>query len=234
MIKKALFIFVIFSSVASASTTVAINDNNDKHITLSQNNINRLYIENDKVIDFKFPKGRMDIIGGNQSAEDDGSVYITNVSQKPFTLFVTSQKGHHFSLTVDGKEGLGKTFSLLPATPAKQTARKWEQKNSYEETLSKLMTLVIHGDVPDGYGLEMKPLSKRIAWSKSVQLKPLKVIKGDKLMAEVFNVENRTKKKIYLKESYFTKGTLATSLSSHELKPYSKVKLYIIRGVKNV
>lgn len=234
MTRKALLFGVLLSSTTFASTSVAIKDNSDKQVTLSQNNINRVFIQNDKVADFKFPKGRMQIIGGRQAVEDDGSVYITDVSEKPFTLFVTSQKGHHFSLTVQGKEGLGKTLALIPETPAIQTARKWEHQNTYEKTLSNLMASVIHGDVPDGYGVQMKSFSKRILWSKSVQLKPVKVIKGDKLMAEVFHVENRTKQKIYLKESYFTKGTSAVSLSSHELKPLSKVSLYIIRGVKNV
>ena len=233
MIRKALLLTALMSSLVNASTVIAIKDNADKPMALSQNNINRIYIENDKVIDFKFPKGLMQVVGGGK-VEDDGSVYVTNVSTKPFTLFVTSLKGHHFSLTVEGKEGLGKTYSIVPQTPAKNTARKWEQKNSYEQTLAKLMTAVIHGEVPDGYGLEMKRYAKRIAWSKALSLKPIKIVRGDKLIAEVFNVENKTKQKIYLKESYFTKGTLATSLSSHELKPHSKVRLYIIRGAKNV
>ena len=234
MTRKALLLGMLLSSTTFASTSVAIKDNSDKQITLSRNNINRLFIENDKVADFKFPKGRMQIIGGKGAIEDDGSVYITDVSEKPFTLFVTSQKGHHFSLTVQGEEGLGKTLSLIPETPAIPAAKKWEHKDTYEKTLSNLMASVIHGDVPDGYGVQKKTFSKRIQWSKSVQLKPVKVVKGDKLMAEVFHVENRTKQIIYLKERYFTKGTLAVSLSSRELKPLSKVSLYIIRGVKNV
>lgn len=233
MIKKILVLSALLSSTAQASIIVAIKDNADKAIKLSQHNINRIYIENDKVVDFKFPKGRMQVIGG-ANTEDDGSVYVTNVSKSPFTLFVTSLKGHHFSLTIEGQEGLGQTYSIVPESPAKQTARKWEQQGSYEQTLTKLMSAVIHGDVPDGYGLEIKRYSKRIDWSKTISLKPVKVVRGDKLVAEIFHVENKTKQKIYLKESYFTKGTLATSLSSHELKPKSKVKLYIIRGAKNV
>jgi conjugal transfer pilus assembly protein TraK len=234
MTKKALLLGVLLSSTTIASTSIAIKDNSDKQVTLSQNNINRLFIENDKVSDFKFPKGRMQVIGGKGAIEDDGSVYITDVSEKPFTLFVTSQNGHHFSLTVHGEEGLGKTLSLIPETPAIPAAKKWEQKNAYEKTLSNLMTSLIHGDVPDGYGVQMKTFSKPILWGKSIQLKPVKVFQGDRLMAEVFYVENRTKQNIFLKESFFTKGTLAVSLSSHELKPLSKVSLYVIRGVKNV
>ncbi len=234
MTRKALLLGVLLSSTALGATSVAIQDNSDKKVTLSQNNINRLFIQNDKVADFKFPKGRMQVVGGKGAIEDDGSVYITDVSDKPFTLFVTSLKGHHFSLTVQGKEGLGKTLSLIPETPAIPAAKKWEHKDSYEKTLSNLMASVIHGDVPDGYGVQMKTYSKRLRWGKSMNLKPVKVIKGDKLMAEVFHVENKTKKKIYLRESYFTKGTLAVSLSSRELKPLSKVSLYIIKGVKNV
>jgi len=242
MFKTAILSTLLLSSMSYAAIDVAISDNNNKSITLSKNNINRLFINSDKVVDFKFPKGRMQIIGmnhGGQGAaqinnDEDGSIYITDVSEKPFTLFVTSANGHHFSLTVKGEEGLGKTVDLIPATPAKKTAAKWEEKSSYESTLSRLMASVIHGEVPDGYGTETRAYSKKIEFSKSISLKPVRRLRGDKLMAEVFNVENKTNKKLYIRESYFSKGSLATSLSSKQLMPHAKVKLYVIRGIKNV
>lgn len=233
MIKKLMLLSVMFSSVAYSANIIQIKDNTDKGITLSQNNINRIYIENDKIVDFKYPKGHLYLIQQTKGSED-GSLYLTGVAKEPFSVFVATEKGHHFSLVMDGKEGLGKTYALLPETPAIETAKKWERKNTYEQTLTKLMVKVMHGELPDGYGIENKAFSKRIQWSNAVALNPIKVIKGDKLKVEVFDIENKTKKQIQLKESYFSKGTLATSLSSHELKPYGKTKLYIVRGVSNV
>lgn len=233
MIKKVLLLTLMISSSVYSANIVQIKDNTDKGVTLSQNNINRIYIENDKIIDFKYPKDHLYLIHQREGYED-GSLYLTAVSKAPFTVFIATEKGHHFSLIMEGMESLGKTYALLPATPAIATAKKWERKDTYEQTLSKLMTKVMHGELPDGYGIENKTFSKRIQWSNAVSLNPLKAVKGDKLMVEVFNVENKTKRQIQLKESYFSKGTLATSLSSYELKPYGKSKLYIIRGVGHV
>lgn len=230
MFKKIIFAAAIISSSCFASNDVFINDNDNQAITLSSNNINRLFIKSDKITDVRFPKNSMQ----QNDRDPDGSIYVTNVIDKPFTLFVTSEKGHHFSLTVTGEKGLGRTIDFIPKTASKEVAAKWETKSPYETTLTSLMSLVIKGEIPDGYGLEKLSFSKRIKFSKSIKLKPVVRLRGDHLLAEVFDVENSSNKTIRLNDRWFAKKNLASSLSSKILKPKSKVRLFVIKEVKNV
>ncbi|MDF1931907.1 type-F conjugative transfer system secretin TraK [Legionella pneumophila] len=49
--------------------------------------------------------------------EQDGSVYVMLAAANPFTLFLTTESGRHFSVTVNGEESLGKTIELVPVLP---------------------------------------------------------------------------------------------------------------------
>ncbi|PYB48485.1 type-F conjugative transfer system secretin TraK, partial [Legionella pneumophila] len=96
----------LLSTVAMGANSIPVKDNSDIALTLSQGNYNRLVVKNDKIMEAVFPPNAMAI----KRDEQDGSVYVMLAAANPFTLFLTTESGRHFSVTVNGEESLGKTI----------------------------------------------------------------------------------------------------------------------------
>ncbi len=56
----------------------------------------------------------------------------TLAATNPFTLFLTTEAGRHFSLTLNSEESLGKTIELTPQQPLCQSKYRI---NCFQKTL---------------------------------------------------------------------------------------------------
>lgn len=106
-------ILALVSMSVIGSNSIPFKDNSEIALTLSQGNYNRIFVKNDKIVEAVFPEKAMAI----KRDEQDGSVYIMLAATNPFTLFLTTEAGRHFSVTLNSEESLGKTIELIPQQP---------------------------------------------------------------------------------------------------------------------
>ena len=110
-------------------------------LSVSNNDLNRLYVDGDTITALKAPGGRM-------MSQDDrqGSVYFTTQGDKPFTVFISTVHHHHFGIRMTPKARPGVSLGLIPLTKLHE----------------KRLTRVIH-DYPKTYYTH-----QRVAWIRAL------------------------------------------------------------------
>jgi conjugal transfer pilus assembly protein TraK len=232
MHKNLIGVLLLTATAIHANVSIPVKDNSDIALALSQNNYNRLVIKNDKIMDAVFPPNTMAI----KRDEQDGSAYIMLASQTPFTLFLTTEKGHHLSVTLKPEEALGKTIELIPQTAvvtnSVQSALKTapaHHEEMPEEILSMISDMERHTPQKDitikhQYGrAERRP--------KGLTLLPKEIWQNKNLTGEIIELYNASSEPLELSQEWFTEeGTKAIKLTSLTLKRHEKAMLYRIQG----
>lgn len=220
---------VLMSSVAFSAISVPENEN--INLSLSKNNINRLLLTKDKITKFRYPQGFLEL----DQNDSDGSIYLTGLYEKPFTVFVTTKRGHHFSININAINGPGKTVEIKNTTPSIMSANRWEGNGDIKESASKLINYIASGNVPDGYSIENDFPKKTKRFNRWLTIKKIKQFKGDRLTASIYQLTNNDKNPVYLKESEIhIPGSIALYLDSRKVESLSTVTLYRVSGESDV
>jgi conjugal transfer pilus assembly protein TraK len=223
MRKAFLFLILVGMALTSNATKVqGFSDNEDITVELSKNNYNRIFVANDTIVKTHFPENTLRV------QNDDNSVYVDLLSTEPFTVFFTTEAGHHFSLTVKPIDALGQTIQLLPKT-ATAKARQFEAKTPRDETITKVIQAMMNNQTPLGYGVKStfssyRPLNKELTFKISKQFV------GEAYTGEVMTVYNRSNKPVSLDESWFKdSGTRAVALSQKIIAPKGTQQIYVVK-----
>lgn len=222
----ALSLCVSVSSFALTSTH--FKENADLAVTLSDSNYNRLVVKGDKITNVHFPEGMMAV-----SNESDGGIYVMVAHPEPFTMFVTTELGRHFSLTVNTEQGLGKTVEFVadgnPApqiTSASKVMAKIPEPTFLPSNVTELMTAMLKSNVSKDYESK-KYFGRAIRLGQGMTLFPKMTYKGKTLSGEVTEIYNGSKSPIDLNESLFNGvGVKAVSLSKNTLAPHERALVY--------
>ena len=226
-------LMVFFLSAANA-TSQPFRDNADLSIVLSQSNINRLVVKGDKITQAHYPVGALDI-----QHDEDGGLYVSVANHAPFTLFVDTESGHHFSATVSTEDVLGKTVEFVPQQLAQDKTLPAVKLLTAQitipkaDTITSLMSIMISGKTPNGY--EQKNHYGRVKrLNQGLVLTPKSTFTGMEFKGEVFELYNGGRRAIDLQEDWFSDATAkAVSLSSTTLAPKHTAKLYRISQVSH-
>jgi conjugal transfer pilus assembly protein TraK len=228
-----LMAFLALESVGQ--TTLPVRDNSDVTLSLSQVNFNRLFMKNDTILDFAYPKGAMDI----QKDKGDGSVYILPINPNPFTLFLTTEAGHHFSVTVTPEDSLGKTVELVaPKIATAQNPVKSRISTSpkiAEETHADgMLEIIKHMELKELMpGMKVShPFGRVERMGAGLSLVPKEIWSGEGIEAARLEIYNGGSKELNLLPEWFEgKDVTAMKLSQPTLKPHEKAILYRVREV---
>ncbi|HAT1865071.1 TPA: type-F conjugative transfer system secretin TraK [Legionella pneumophila] len=227
----------LLSTLAIGANSIPVKDNSDIALTLSQGNYNRLVVKNDKIMEAVFPPNAMAI----KRDEQDGSVYVMLSAANPFTLFLTTEAGRHFSVTLNGEESLGKTIELVPSQPVitKTVANstKTNPKTIKQEAVPEaILAMLNHMEQQKPFAdVNVKrQFGKVERWSKGLTLLPKELWDGKLLKGETIELYNGGKEPLELAQEWFAKeGTLAIKFSKPSLAPGEKAKLYRVQGVNH-
>ncbi|WP_131784076.1 type-F conjugative transfer system secretin TraK [Legionella gresilensis] len=233
------------SSVAlTLLTTVAIGasipvkDNSELAVTLATNNYNRLVVKNDKIVEAVFPPNSMAI----RRDEQDGSVYVMLSAAHPFTLFLTTEAGRHFSVTLTGEEALGKTIELIPEQSKPTIVRGNFTAKSNPKTMSHaaipeaILAMLTHMEQQKPFAdVKVKRQWGHVErWSKGLTLVPRESWQGNLLKGEAIELYNGGKAALTLSEDWFVKAeTLAVKVSKANLNPGEHAMLYRVQGASH-
>ncbi|HCC3261885.1 type-F conjugative transfer system secretin TraK [Legionella pneumophila serogroup 1] len=236
--RKSLSIaLALLSTVAMGANSIPVKDNSDIALTLSQGNYNRLVVKNDKIMEAVFPPNAMAI----KRDEQDGSVYVMLSATNPFTLFLTTENGRHFSVTLNGEESLGKTIELVPSQPviaaSKTHVTKTNPKTMAQEAVPEaILAMLTHMEQQKPFAdVNVKrQFGKVERWSKGLTLLPKESWDGKLLKGETIELYNGGKEPLELAQEWFAKeGTLAIKFSKPSIAPGEKAMLYRVQGVNH-
>lgn len=223
MTKGIIGIFLLLSNMASGSTALAVKDNTDVALTLSQNNYNRLVIRQDKIVEAVFPENAMAI----QRDEQDGSAYVRLATTNPFTLFLTTKAGHHFSVTLTGEDSLGKTIELIPEAPKNMVAKAKQPRKTFKDNpaLVLIQRMQTHEKSPDM--TIRRVFGKAYRSGNGLSLLPKEVWEGQGVTGEILEIYNGGNKALTLSPSEFaSEGVKAIALSAESILPKGRALLY--------
>lgn len=231
MHKPLTITLALLSTLAIGANSIPVKENSEIALTLSQGNYNRLVIKNDKIMEAVFPPNAMAI----KRDEQDGSVYMMLMTANPFTLFLTTEAGRHFSVTLKGEESLGKTIELIPSQPviSKTIATKTITQAAVPEAILAMLTHM-EQQKPFADVRVKRQFGKVERWSKGLMLLPKEFWDGKLLKGETIELYNGGRKPLQLAQEWFAKeGTLAIKFSKPSIAPGEKAMLYRVQGVEH-
>lgn len=237
MHKRLSIALALLSTVAMGANSIPIKDNSDITLTLSQGNYNRLVVKNDKIMEAVFPPNAMAI----KRDEQDGSVYVMLTASNPFTLFLTTENGRHFSVTLNGEESLGKTIELVPSSPvvtaSKTNPIKAQPKTITQEAVPEaILAMLTHMEQQKPFAdvSVKRQFGKVERWAKGLTLLPKESWDGKLLKGETIELYNGGKEPLDLAQEWFAKeGTLAIKFSQPSIKPGEKAMLYRVEASRH-
>lgn len=225
---KTLGLILACSSMVVFGSSLPVRDNGDVALTLSEGNYNRIVVKNDKIMEAVFPPNAM----GIKRDEQDGSVYVMLSGTNPFTLFLSTEAGRHFSVTVNSEVSLGKTIELVPQQTIAKTISK---KPSVPQAITQMLEFMKqHKPLRDVVVRRQFGTLER--WSKGLVLKPKESwnSKDLDLRGESIELYNGGKETLQLSETWFaTDKTLAIAFSKPTILPKEHAMLYRVLDVRH-
>ena len=212
---------VLLSSMSHALTTQTFQENGDVSIRLSDSNANRLVVKGDKITQVHFPEGALGV-----QNEADGSLYVTLLVDKSFTLFVSTEGGRHFSATVNPEDALGQTVQFVPQSPVVSVKKPQVTSPYHAMEVRDLMQEMVADKTPEGY-VKKKRASKITHYQNGLKVTPALSYIGESLNGEVFTIYHGGKTPMTLSESWFaSQDTEAVTLTSKTLMPGERAIIY--------
>ncbi len=229
-------VLALLASNVMSQSSLAVRDNSDVALNLSQSNYNRLVVKNDKIVEAIFPETAM----GIKRDEQDGSVYVMLTAQSsPFTLFLTTESGHHFSVTVTGEDGLGKTVELVApkmavasnTTKASAVANPKITQDPHQDAMLEIINHMERHELMPGMTIS-HPFGRAERMGAGLSLIPKEVWAGEGVKAERLEVYNGSAKPLNLLPEWFeSENVTAMKLSQPILKSHETAILYRVREV---
>ena len=235
IIKVMVGLMIAHVSLANAAITVApvsiqVANDQQAQINLSNEDINRVFVQGDKISRFNAPNRRL-VAHNDQS----GSIYMNVYGKTPFTAFVTTQKGRHFSLLIIPKSKPGVTVRFIPTSPAfshyvnhSRSAKRFEQSTPYEKTLINLLRDTLLQKTPAGYSaisasnFSSIPIFKVSKYCNKQKLLSEQVVAGflgGELAVRVIKISNTSNHTISLYANDFYRPGVRAVAIAHDMIP---------------
>lgn len=196
------------------------------NLPLSGINFNRVFVEGEKIIQLSYPAGTFTVDKSDMSDADskEGSVYLKPAFDAPLTVFFTTDKGHHFSLTVKSTDTFGKTVRFMPK---RETAIHYVKADITDDSnVDVAMESMKLGDVPKDFNLvRIKPRPFYV--NKAIKVSLEKQYRGEDLTGYVYRLENMSAHEMKLTTALFSHRKAASlTLSDDTLAPKKIAYLY--------
>lgn len=193
------------------ATQIHFANNDQVTLNLSNMGINRLFVKDDKILSVLGPAGYLRL-----QNDPSGSMYVNVLVSRPFTAFVVTKEGRHFSIMVRPKAMPATTVVFLPDSPS--AAQVTFAKNSvYQQRLISVMKSLLQGKRPKAMGVVKILDPKGIAFLQG-NLTLVQQYRGTLLDAAIYRFDNTCGQDLTLAPNQFYRPhVLAASLSKQHL-----------------
>ncbi len=224
-------IAIFYLSCANALQVQSAKDNQTLLFKISEKEFSRIFVNNDRIISIK-GRNQFYEIKDFKSQSDEGVLYIRPIltfQKKPFSIFISTEKGHHFTLFLSSIDVPSENIEIKPVSAIKQVAKKWEKNLHYTQSIVVLMKDMVNGTQPEGYAVinmgQVK--AKKIGNGLSMQL--LTIYRGGFLQGEIWRLMNESRHTIYLHPREFYQDNIrAASIVDEALKTGDTTLFYRI------
>jgi type-F conjugative transfer system secretin TraK len=221
-LKTSLGCCLLGLSLVAGAETLSFDDNQTLSVRMSQENINKLFVANDPIVDLHVPEGYV-----ISSDDDEGAIYLQLAMTSPFTIYVNTEQGHHVGLTITPVRSMGNTIQLVPKT-ATPMARDWEEKKGYEATLIALMRAMLEQKDIKGYG-KGAPEGSILSLDEIGKLTPKMRYQGVHFTGTIYTLCNDSHHDVILEEKdFYRDGVEAVTILSKRLVPSQSTTVFEI------
>jgi len=231
---------VLFSAAfAQMPDSIVFREGEIFDMTFSKINSNRLYVQGEKITKILYPEGTF-VVDTSDDLTEQGSdsVYLKPAFDDVITLYVTTNKNHHFSIHAKGDDSLGKTVKMVPFVAKKvvpkrkishQAKKKPEIRKRANSSVNAIIEAMIAKNTPENMGV-VKPSPRTFQLEKSIRMKAIKAYKGRDFSAYTYEIKNTANTPVQLKNDYFVKNkqVKAIHLSKKTLQPNESANLYVV------
>lgn len=223
---NALILFLSMAVTCYAQQQVPVQEGVEVTATLSQNVLNRIAVYNDRIMTVKGISGQFEL---DKDAEL-GQVFLKPIatdSRELIHLFLTTEKGHTYPLSLTLKDGPAQSILLMPV---EESATQWKQASHYETLLKNLVQAMVNETPLTGFVKENKATSKHLPKIKGLKITLLQSYQGYQLQGQVLEVTNIAKEAVILKEEDFYQiGVRAVAILNPELSVKAKTRVLVVR-----
>ncbi len=157
MNKAVVFVAYFYCSLVlagTASVKLQVSPGQQQAVSLSRLHLNRI------VTPFSAPQVRT--IDQAEIRIEGSVIYLSSQKEEPFVVYITEHNNEKLALPllvtlldIPPKEiqlTLSKQWQRK-ISAHKETAKTWEEANDYEQTITEALTLLVKGQIPEGYEL---------------------------------------------------------------------------------
>ena len=228
--KKTVFLISLLclgvSFAGSTPSVIVFEEGEQFNLSLSSLNFNRVFVEGETITQLSYPKKSITVDKNEMGIPEsiDGSVYIKPNFSIPITLFVTTDKGHHLSLTLTPDESVGKTLRLIPKV---QTKTHYVKSDTHEVVeVDEAMAAMKAGEIPKDFNTA-PAVSRPFYIKKDIKVTLEKHYQGELFTGYVYRLENKSNHEIALTTDLFPhRKAQSLSLSEELLAPKKVAYLY--------
>ncbi len=202
-----------------------IGNNGTIEASISMNELTRIAVDQDRIVRVRGLEGIYDM--KNDLAQ--GAIFIRPLEnqKQPFTLFLATEHNRNYVLHLTPKDQAADTLLLKPKEIPHEKAKHWEDHLPYIKTLTLLIADMRKDTPPPGYTVTRIAKAKKQHVNKLISTQLLRVYRGVQWEGCVFEVKNRSKEILTLKESdFYQLGDHAIALSDVILPPHGQTLLY--------
>lgn len=225
MFKRVLFLCLFCAMNVAAEQRVPVTDGTEVTITVSANTLNRLAVENDRITTVKGITGQFQL----DKDIELGQVFIQPIAtdkEELIHLFLLTEKGHTYPLSLSLQEGPAESILLMPI---EQKPTQWEQSSSYETLIRAVIQAMHNQTALEGFIVENTKTRLSVPNLKHATVTQVQTYKGKQLAAFVLEVSNTSKAEMVLSEQlFYRKGIRAVSVVNPILSPGSKTHVFVV------
>jgi type-F conjugative transfer system secretin TraK len=221
-----LLVLGLMTTVVYAEQQVPVQDGIEVTLSVSQNALNRIAVDNDRILTVKGISGQFEL---------DKDAELGQIFLKPLTadshdlihLFLITEKGHTYPLSLTLTEGPAQSILLMPI---EELAVHGKQSSHYETLLKNLVQAMVNETPLAGLTKSDKAVLKPVPKIQGLKISLLQSYSGYSLQAQILEVTNTGKETVILKESdFYQDGVRAVAILNPNLLAQTKTCVTVVR-----
>jgi len=217
-------LIIIIPSICSALQTKSVLENQKVNAEVGVNELNRIVIDNDRIMQAFGVAGKFTI----ETEEQTGQIFVTPNSTGQMYLNLLTEKGHTIDLELTSSQITPQTI-LLKLNALRKTGSQIQHTSSNQNQVIELMIAMAGGKSQKGFTTEYAQTTIKNRKDLKVQL--IAKYLGSDLVGEIYTLTNLTAQPLIVNEKDFLlePTILAIALETKELPIKVSVKLFIVK-----
>ena len=191
-----LLVSLLTAGLCQAQQKVPVQEGTEVGLSVAPNVLNRIAVENDRILTVKGLTGQFEL----DKDPELGQIFLKPIAtdkQDLIHLFLTTENGHTYPLSLSLQAGPAQSILLMPvdpppnSDPSKRGRGAWEQSSHYEGVLKTLVQALYNQTNVEGFVSDnAKLLKDALPNIKHAKVTQLQAYRGHKLQAHVLEVLN--------------------------------------------